>query len=111
MAERAKLAGVAVSLMSLIGSECKLEALSVVAEQSGGVVERINAVDLLRGDYGAMLNKKIVAHGCAFRCVEGVGLKNNNNNKCNDSVMAMVVLHRALRFKGEFDDEAENRNW
>lgn len=32
-AERAKLAGVAVSILSLIGSECKLEALSVVAEQ------------------------------------------------------------------------------
>lgn len=25
--------------------------------------------------------------------------------------MAMVVLHRGMRFKGEFEDEAENTNW
>jgi small GTP-binding protein len=89
LGEQAKLSGVAVSLLSLIGAECKLEAISVVAEQSGGSIERINATDLLAESFGAIASKPVVAHG----------------------VMAMVVLHRGLQFKGEMDDEAENRNW
>jgi small GTP-binding protein len=89
LAEQAKLSGVAVSIVSLIGAECKLEAISVVAEQSSGTIERINATELLNESFGAIASKPIVAHG----------------------VMAMVVLHRGLQFKGEMDDEAENRNW
>jgi small GTP-binding protein len=89
LAEQAKLAGVAVSIVSLIGAECKLEAISVVAEQSSGTIERMNATELLNESFGAIASKPIVAHG----------------------VMAMVVLHRGLQFKGEMDDEAENRNW
>jgi len=88
-AEHAKLAGVGVSVLSLVGSECRLDALSAVAEQTAGIVERLNAVDLLKGGSGALVGKPVVAH----------------------NVMAMVVLHRGMRFKGEFEDEAENTNW
>ena len=49
-AEQAKLAKVAVSFVSLIGAECKLEALAVVADESGGTIERINALQLLEPD-------------------------------------------------------------
>lgn len=87
-AERAKVQGVVCSLVSIVGSEANLEMLSEVTEQTGGDVERVNALDLQK-NLGALLAKPILAFGA----------------------MAMVCLHRGLQFQGEFEEEGENRNW
>lgn len=88
LAEQAKLRGVTVSVISLIGSECRVESLSIVTEQTGGTVERMDPTALTSG-FGELLDNPVLAFGA----------------------MAMVVLHRGLQFKGEMDDENENRNW
>ena len=90
MAERALLAGVSVSLISLIGSECKLDSLSVVAERTSGSVSRVNPVSLTEdGLMSSLKNRPVIGY----------------------TVMAMVLLHSGLKFRGEFDDENEDRNW
>lgn len=88
LGERANLNGVTVSIISLIGAECRLEALAAVTEQSRGTVERVNATALQK-ELGALVDKPVVAVGC----------------------MAMVCLSRLAHFKGEFADELERRNW
>ena len=90
MAERALLAGVTVSVVSLIGTECKLESLSVVAERTSGSVDRVDPVSLTEGALvGSLTGQPVIGY----------------------TVMAMVMLHSGLKFRGEFDDENENRNW
>ena len=88
LAEQAKLKGVTVSVISLIGSECSLENLSIVTDQSGGIVTRVDPLQL-ENELASISDYPILAY----------------------TTMAMVILHRGLRFQNEMDDENENRNW
>lgn len=88
LAEQAKLKGVTVSVISLIGSECSLENLSTVTDQTGGMVTRVDPLQL-EGELATIDDKPILGF----------------------TTMAMVILHRGLRFQNEMDDENENRNW
>ena len=88
LAEQAKLKGVSVSIISLIGSECSLENLSVVTEETGGIVTRVDPLQL-EGELSTIEDKPILGY----------------------TTMAMIVLHRGLKFQNEMDDENENRNW
>eukprot|EP01097_Dermamoeba_algensis_P003302 TRINITY_DN2325_c0_g1_i1.p1 TRINITY_DN2325_c0_g1~~TRINITY_DN2325_c0_g1_i1.p1 ORF type:complete len:514 (+),score=183.65 TRINITY_DN2325_c0_g1_i1:147-1544(+) len=87
LAEAAKLKGVTVSVISLTGTDCALENLSVVAEQTAGEVERVDPLKLTK-NFASILAKPILATGC----------------------MATILLHKGLMFRGEVDDE-EDRNW
>jgi len=82
LAEIAKLKGVTVSVVSLTGTECSLENLSVVADQTAGVLNRVDPLQLT-SNFSSILANPIVATG----------------------VMATVYLHRGLMFRGEIDDE------
>jgi hypothetical protein len=88
-AEQAVLKGVSVSVLSLQGAECKLESLSVVAEKTSGSVERVDPRALVKQMNALVGAPSIISYG----------------------VMAMVLLHRGLRFQGEFDDEQLQRFW
>ena len=88
LAEQAKLKGVTVSVISLIGSECCLENLSIVTDQSGGIVTRVDPLQL-ENELSTIPDCPIIGY----------------------TTMAMVILHRGLRFQNEMDDEKENRNW
>lgn len=90
LAELAKVLGVVVSIVSIIGSECKLDHIGTLATETNGNVERVNPEELVRqrGKLSCLVNKPVIAHGA----------------------MAMVILHRALQFHGEMDDEAEMEN-
>jgi len=87
-AEQAKLRGVAVSVITLTGTDCNVENLSVVTEQTGGQVDRVDALEIAN-NLSSVFSTRVLAYG----------------------VMAMVLLHRGLQFQGEMDDEQENRNW
>jgi len=90
--EKAVLRGVTVDLISIIGSECSIENLSLVTEATGGSVERVDPSSLLgsgkESTLGSLLGRQLVATGC----------------------FAMTLLHRGLQFSGEADDE-HDRNW
>lgn len=86
--EKARLYGLTVNIISLIGAECRLDALTAVTEQSRGTVERVAATQL-QNELSAIVDKPVVATGA----------------------MAMVCLSRLLHFRGEMDDELEKRNW
>ena len=88
LAEQAKIKGVTVSVMSLIGTECSLESLSIVTEQTGGEIERVDPVHM-NNNLTSIISNPVIAYG----------------------VMGMVLLHKGLHFRGEMDDERENRNW
>jgi len=90
LAEQAKLKGIAVSVMTLIGTDCNVECLSVVTEQTGGEVSRVDPSDgAITANLSSIVSTRILAYG----------------------TMGMVLLHRGLQFKGEIADEQENRNW
>jgi hypothetical protein len=76
LAEQAKLRGVTVTVISLIGTECALESLSIVCEQTAGSVQRVDPVQLASSSL-SLVDRPIVAFG----------------------VMAMVLLHRGLQFR------------
>jgi len=88
LAEQAKLRGVTVSVISLIGAECCLENLSIVTDQTGGIVTRVDPLQL-ENELATLNDQPILGY----------------------TTMAMVILHRGLRFQNEMDDENENRNW
>lgn len=87
LAEVAKVMGVVVSVVSIIGSECKLDHVGTVATETGGQVERVDPEELVKktGKLRSLASKPVLAYGA----------------------MAMIVLHRALQFNGEIDDENE----
>eukprot|EP01118_Nematostelium_gracile_P013079 TRINITY_DN488_c0_g1_i3.p1 TRINITY_DN488_c0_g1~~TRINITY_DN488_c0_g1_i3.p1 ORF type:complete len:798 (+),score=145.71 TRINITY_DN488_c0_g1_i3:163-2556(+) len=87
LGEQAKLKGVAVSIVTLAGTDCKVELLAKVAEASGGEVERLEPQDMAKSE--VLQGRKVLAHG----------------------LMTMILLHRGLHFRGEFADERENRNF
>jgi hypothetical protein len=74
--------------MTLVGTDCNIENLSIVTEQSGGEVEQVDPLNIT-ANLSSIMSSRVIAYG----------------------TMAMVVLHRGLRFKGEMADEEENRNW
>lgn len=88
-AEQALLRGVSVSVLSLTGTDCALENLAVVTERTSGAVERVDPQSL-SGHMEALLSGPPVL---AYR------------------TMAMVLLHRGMRFRGEVDDEHTQRFW
>lgn len=88
LAEQAKLKGVAVSVVTLEGTTCRVENLSIVTEQTAGEIQRVNPLDLTK-NMSSIMSTRVLAYGA----------------------MAMVVLHRGLQFRGEMADERENRNW
>lgn len=88
-AEQAVLRGVTVSVLSIIGSDCRLEALSVLTEKTGGTVERVDPQVLTKQLDAIVGAPQTIAYG----------------------TMAMVLLHRGMKFRGEMDDENEQRFW
>lgn len=70
--------------MFLIGEDCSLENLSVVTEQTGGEVERVDPKNIAK-NFQSILTTPIIATGC----------------------MATILLHRGLMFKNEVADELE----
>ena len=91
--EKAWLKGVTVDVVSIIGSECRIENLSVTTEVANGTVERVDPAQLMdpKNDSNvmhALLGRRVIATNC----------------------FSMVLMHRGLMFKGEADDE-EDRNW
>lgn len=89
MAEQAKLRGVVVSVVSVIGSECCLERLAGVCEQTGGRVARLDPVKLVGGFGGALLEGSVVGY----------------------HAIALIVLHPLVRFSGEHAVEHGARHW
>ncbi|KAH3762933.1 circularly permutated Ras protein 1 [Pelomyxa schiedti] len=87
--EQAVLRGVTVSVLSLIGTDCRLESLSVVTEKTSGTVERVDPTVLTKQLNAIVGAPPVIAYGS----------------------MAMILLHRGLRFRGEMDDEKEQRFW
>jgi hypothetical protein len=87
--EQALLKGVTVSVLTLTGTDCRLEQLSVVAEKTGGTVDRVDPRTLSKQLDAIVGSPTALAFG----------------------VMAMACLHKALRYSGEFDDEADQRFW
>jgi hypothetical protein len=49
--EQAILRGVTVDVISIIGSECSIENLSIVTEATGGKVDRVDPKDLIESRY------------------------------------------------------------
>eukprot|EP01113_Clastostelium_recurvatum_P000455 TRINITY_DN101_c0_g1_i2.p1 TRINITY_DN101_c0_g1~~TRINITY_DN101_c0_g1_i2.p1 ORF type:complete len:985 (+),score=334.30 TRINITY_DN101_c0_g1_i2:83-3037(+) len=85
LAEAAKVKGVTVSIISLEGEDCSMENLTVVTEQTGGEVERVDPRKLTK-NFQSILTTPIIATGC----------------------MATIFLHKGLMFKGEVEDEFES---
>ena len=78
--EFASEAGVTINIVSIEGDECNLDALSTLAELTGGTVERVNPTTLTK-DFAAMLSIPVVA----------------------TNVEAKVKLHKGLQFRNELD--------
>jgi hypothetical protein len=84
LAEAAKVKGVSVSIISIEGEDCSMENLSVVTEQTGGEVERVDPRNIAN-NFQSILTNPVIATAC----------------------MATIFLHRGLMFKGERDDEGD----
>lgn len=78
--EYASEAGITINIVSIEGDECNLDALSTLAELTGGSVERVNPTTLTK-DFAAMLSIPVVA----------------------TNVEAKVKLHKGLQFRNELD--------
>lgn len=89
VAERAKLGGLSVNVITLKGTDCSVESLAVVTSQTSGQITRVDALQLTK-EFGSVLANPILATGC----------------------FAKVLLHNGLQFRGELDDEDDaTRNW
>jgi len=60
LGEYAKQHGVTVNIVSIIGDECNLDSLSMLAELTGGNVERVDPVSLTT-NFANILSKPIIA--------------------------------------------------
>ena len=76
--EYAKNKGITINVISLIGDECNLDALSKLAEMTGGDVDRINPVELTK-NFANFLAQPVIA----------------------SNVVARVKLHKGLQFRNE----------
>jgi hypothetical protein len=73
--------GVTVNIISIVGEECDLETLRVVAEKTGGDVQRVEA-DKLTENFANILKAPIIA----------------------TNVKMSVIIHKGLEFRNEEDD-------
>ncbi|TNV82966.1 hypothetical protein FGO68_gene1626 [Halteria grandinella] len=76
--EYAKSKGVTVHIVTIIGAECNIDAISPVAEATNGEIERVNPSDIQR-NFGDFLAKQVLA----------------------TRVQLKVKLHKGLEFRGE----------
>lgn len=76
--EHAKLKGVTVHIVTIIGSECNIDAISPVAEATNGEIERVNPSDIQR-NFGDFLSRAVLA----------------------TRVELKVKLHKGLEFRNE----------
>lgn len=70
-----------INIVSIVGDECNLDALSRLSELTGGEVERVDPISLTK-NFSNILSKPIIA----------------------SNVVAKVLLHKGLQFRNE--DEA-----
>jgi len=79
--DMAKLAGVGVSIISIKGEECDLEALGKVAEMTGGDVLRVDPLELHK-NFSSMLAKPVIATqvSATFLIHSGLTFRNEDND-------------------------------
>lgn len=78
LGEFAKEKGLTINIISIIGDDCNLDALSKLAEMTGGEVERVNPVELTN-NFANILPQPIIA----------------------SNVVSKVKLHKGLMFRNE----------
>lgn len=78
LGEFAKDKGLTINIISIIGDDCNLDALSKLAEMTGGEVERVNPVELTN-NFANILSQPIIA----------------------SNVVAKVKLHKGMTFRNE----------
>ena len=74
----AKEKGLTINIISIIGDDCNLDALSKLAEMTNGEVERVNPIDLTN-NFSNILSQPIIA----------------------SNVVAKVKLHKGMTFRNE----------
>lgn len=79
--EFAKQKGLTINIVSIIGDECNIESLSMLAELTGGNVERVDPVSLTK-NFANILSEPIIA----------------------SNVIAKIKLHKGLQFRNEVDE-------
>lgn len=82
LGEFAKEKGLTINIISIIGDDCNLDALSKLAEMTGGEVERVNPVELTN-NFANILSQPIIA----------------------SNVVAKVKLHKGMTFRNEDPDK------
>jgi hypothetical protein len=80
LGQYAKLKGLTINIVSIIGDECNLDSLSMLAEMTGGNVERVDPVQLT-SNFANILSQPIIA----------------------SNVVTKVKLHKGLQFRNELD--------
>jgi hypothetical protein len=76
--EYAKSKGLTVNIVSIEGDECNLDALSKLAELTGGEIERVDPISLTK-NFANILSNPIIA----------------------SNVIAKILLHKGLQFRNE----------
>jgi len=76
--EYAKNKGITVNIVSIEGDECNLDALSKLAELTGGEVERVDPISLTK-NFANILSQPIIA----------------------SNVVAKVLLHKGMQFRNQ----------
>lgn len=84
LGEFAKDKGLTINIISIIGDDCNLDALSKLAEMTGGEVERVNPVELTN-NFANILSQPIIA----------------------SNVVAKVKLHQGMTFRNENPDHID----
>ena len=84
--EFAKHAGLTINIVSIIGDECNLGALSKMAELTGGNVDRVDPVSLTN-NFSRILSQPIIA----------------------SNVVTKVLLHKGLMFRNELDEHLNDK--
>mmetsp|Transcript_24102 Transcript_24102/g.42789 ORF Transcript_24102/g.42789 Transcript_24102/m.42789 type:complete len:571 (-) Transcript_24102:1043-2755(-) len=79
--ERAAEKGVSVSVISLVGADCRLETLSVITDMTGGDITKVNPLNI-EADFAEVLTDQVVA----------------------TRVTATGNLHKVLKFRNEDED-------
>lgn len=78
LGEFAKEKGLTINIISIIGDDCNLDALSKLAEMTNGEIERVNPIDLTN-NFANILSQPIIA----------------------SNVVAKVKLHKGMTFRNE----------
>lgn len=93
LGERANLNGVTVNIISLIGAECRLEALAPVTESSRGRVERVNATELQKE---FVVDKPVVAFGAMGKGEKRAHLISSSLPSSSGLPVAFATLSRRV---------------